>query len=96
MPSGRGRTAAMDGDGSLAPWRFGRVHLAHSCKCTCDLDTEVTQYWRAGMRRVVVEENVVAASPQLRLVTNELPGLAKGRPPRRANRARRDLAPHRG
>jgi hypothetical protein len=30
------------------------------------------------------------------LAANELPDLAHDRPPRRANRARRDLAPHRG
>src|ERR1700693_4825482 len=30
------------------------------------------------------------------LTANELPDLAQAGPPRRANRARRDLAPHRG
>ena len=39
--------AAVDGDGSLAPLRFGRVHLARSFKCARDLDTEVAQYRRA-------------------------------------------------
>src|ERR1700682_2905916 len=88
--------AAVDGDGSLAPLRFGRVHLARSFKCARDLDTEVAQYRRAWLCRVVVEKNVVAISPQVWLAANELPDLAQGRPPRRANRARRDLAPHRG
>jgi len=86
----------MDGDDGLARWRFGRVHLACSFKCARDLDTKVTEYWRAELRRVVVEENVVTVRPQPRLGTNELPDLAQGRPPRRANRARRDFAPHRG
>src|SRR5215472_492146 len=88
--------AAMNSDGGLARRRFSRVHLARSFKCARDLDTEVTEYWRAGLRRVLVEENVVTVRPQPRLATNELPDLAQGRPPRRANRARRDLAPHRG
>src|SRR6266581_4278802 len=80
----------------LARRRFGRVHFAGSFKCARDLDTEVAQYRRARLSRVVVEKNVVAISPQPRLAANELPDLAQGRPPRRANRARRDLAPHRG
>ena len=88
--------AAMDGDGDLARWRFGRVHIARSFKRARDLHTEVTQYCRARLRRVVVEENVVAVCPQPRLATNKLPDLAQGWPPCRANRARRDLAPHRG
>src|SRR5207247_591550 len=88
--------AAVDGDGSLAPWRFGRVYLARSFKCARDLDTEVAQYRRARLRRVVVEENVVAVSSQPWLAANELPDLVQGRPPRRADRARRGLAPHRG
>src|SRR5207247_1217755 len=88
--------AAVDGDGSLAPLRFGRVHLARSFKCAGDLDTEVAEYRRARLCRVVVETNVVAISPQVWVAANELPDLAQGRPPRRANRARRDLAPHRG
>src|SRR5205085_9532225 len=36
--------AAVDGDGSLTPRRFGRVHLARGFKCARDLDTEVAQY----------------------------------------------------
>jgi len=88
--------AAVDGDGSLAPWRFGRVHLARSFKRARDLDTEVAQYRRARLCRVMVEKNVVAISPQARLAANELPDLAQRRPPRRANRVRSDLAPHRG
>jgi len=86
----------MDGDCGLARWRFGRVHLARGFKFARDLDTEVTQHWRAGLLRVVVEENVVAVGPQARVATNELPDLAEGRPPRRANRGQLDLAPHRG
>ena len=77
-------------------WRFGRVHLARSFKCARDLDAEVAQYRRARLLRVVVEEDVVAVSPQPWLAANELPDLVQRRPPRRANRARRDLAPHRG
>jgi len=88
--------AAMDDDGGLAGWRFGRVHLPCRFKCARDLHTEVTQDWHPGQRRVLVEENVVAVRPQPRLAANELPDLAKGWPPRRANRARRDLAAHRG
>src|SRR5207237_10743923 len=65
-------------------------------KCACDLDAEVAEYRRARLLRVVVEEDVVAVSPQPRLAANELPDLAQRRPPRRANRATRDLAPHRG
>jgi len=76
--------------------RFGRVHLARSFKCARDLNTEVAQYRRARPRRVVVEENVVAVSAQPRLTANEVPDLPQGRPPRRANRPRRNLAPHRG
>src|SRR5579863_1690684 len=83
--------SAVDGDGSLAPWRFGRVHFARSFKCTRDLNTEVAQYRLAWPRRVVVEENVVAVSAQPRLAANEVPDLAQGRPPRRANRPRCDL-----
>jgi hypothetical protein len=88
--------AAVDGNGSLTPLRFGRVYLARSFKSARDLDTEVAQYRRARLCRVVVEKNVVAISPQAWLAVNELPDLAQGRPPRRANRARRDLAPHCG
>ena len=82
-------------DGSLAPWRFGRVHLARGFKCARDLDTKVAQYRRARLCRVVVEKNVVAISPQAGLAANDLPDLAQGRPPRRANRTRRDLAARR-
>src|SRR6266542_1860056 len=42
--------AAVDGDGSLAPWHFGRVYLARSFKCARDLDTEVAQDRRARLR----------------------------------------------
>jgi hypothetical protein len=55
--------AAVDGDSSLAPWRFGRVHLARRFKCARDLDTELAQYRRAPLCRVVVEKYVVAVSP---------------------------------
>ena len=41
---------------------FGRVHLAGSFKCACDLDTEVAQYRPARLSRVV-EKNVVAVGP---------------------------------
>ena len=61
---------------SLALWGFCRVHLARSFKCACDLDTEVAQYRRARLCRVVVEKNVVAISPQAWLAANELPDLA--------------------
>ena len=88
--------AAVDGNGSLACGRFSRIHLARSFKCARDLDTEVALYRRVRLCRVVVEKNVVANSPQARLAANEFPDLAQGRPPRRANRARRDLAPHCG
>ena len=86
---------AVDGDGSLAAGRFGRVHLACSFKCARDLDTEVTQYRRIWLYLVVVEKNVVAGSPQAWLAANEVPDLPHGRPPRRANPTGRDLAPHR-
>ena len=86
----------MDGDGDFARWRFGRVDIACSFKAAGDLYTEVAQYCRARLRRVVVEKNVVAVRLQPRLATNKLPDLTQGWPPRRANRARRDLAPHRG
>src|SRR5262249_21775793 len=87
---------AVDGNGRFAPWRFGRVHLARSFKCARDLDAEVAQYRCTGLLRVVVDEDIVAASPQPRLAANEIPDLAQGRPPSRTNRARRDLSPHRG
>ena len=87
---------AVDGNGNFALRRFGCVDLTLSFKCARDLDTEVAEYRRARPRRVMVDENVVAVSPQPRLAANELPDLAQSRPPRRANRARHDLAPHRG
>src|SRR5207244_3649245 len=87
---------SVHGDGSFAPWRFGRVHLARRFKCARDLDAEVAHYRRARLVRVVVDEDVMAPSPQPRLAANELPDLAHRRPPRRANRARGDLAAHRG
>ena len=34
----------MDGNGSFAPWCFGRVHLARSFKCACDLDADTLLY----------------------------------------------------
>jgi len=88
--------AAVDGDRSLAPLRFGRVHLARSFKCARDLDTEVAQHRRRRLRRVVVKKNVVAISPQAWLAAQELPDLVQGRPPRGANRSRRDRPPHSG
>ena len=48
--------------------RFGGVHLARSFKCTRHLDTEVAQYGRARLRRVMVEKYVVAMSPQVWLL----------------------------
>src|SRR5215813_1491545 len=74
--------SAVDSDGSLAPWRFGRVHVARSGKCPRNLDTEVAQYRRTRLCRVVVEKNVVAICPQARLAANEGPYLANRRPPR--------------
>src|ERR1700684_920755 len=68
---------AVDCDGSLAPRRFGSVHFARSFKCACDLDTEVAQYLRARLRRVMVEKNVMAISPQARLAANELQTLSR-------------------
>src|SRR5215510_7138562 len=62
-------------------------------ECARDLDCRSR---RVRLLRVVVEEDVVAVSPQPRLAANEIPDLAHRRPPRRANRARSDLAPHRG
>ena len=86
----------MDGDASLARWRFGLVHLARRFKCAGDLDTKVAQYRRTRLCGVVVEKNVVAIRTQARLGTNEPPDHVQGRPPRRGNRTRRDRAPHRG
>src|SRR5438045_255767 len=88
--------AAVDGDGGLTSWRFGRVHLAGSLKRTRDLHTEIAQYRRAGLCRVVVEKNVVSVGPQAWLAANERPDLVERGPPGRADTARRDLAPHRG
>ena len=88
--------AAVDRDGNFARRRFGRVYLAGSFKCARDLDSEVAQYRRARLTRVVIEKNVVAVGPQAWLAANEGPDLAQGRPPRRAHRARQNLAPHRG
>src|SRR5262249_14774228 len=88
--------AAVDGHGSLARLRFGRVHLARCCECARDLDTEFAQHRRGRSCRVVIEKNVVAIGPQAWLAANELPDLVQGRPPGRANGAPRDLAPHRG
>jgi hypothetical protein len=79
----------------LRPLAF-RSHTPRSFKRARDLDAEVAEYRSAGLRRVAVEENVVAVSPQPRLAANEVPDLADSRPPRRANCARCDLAPHRG
>jgi hypothetical protein len=33
----------VDGYGSFAPWRFGRVHQARAFKAACDFDAEVAQ-----------------------------------------------------
>src|SRR5262245_56060827 len=88
--------SAVDGNGSFAAWRFGRVHLARGFECARDLDAEVAQYRCTRLLRVVVEEDVMAVSPQPRLAANEIPDLAHRSPPRRANRVRSDLAPHRG
>jgi hypothetical protein len=85
--------AAVDRDGSSAPLRFGRVHLASKFNCARDLDTEVAQYRRARLCRVVVGKMLCPISPQAWLTSNELPDLAQ--PPRRANRVRCDLALHR-
>ncbi len=68
--------AAVEGDGSLAPLRFGRVHFTCSFKCASDLDTEVAQYRRSRLCRVVVEKNVMAISPEVWPAANELPNLA--------------------
>jgi hypothetical protein len=87
---------AVDGDGGLARLRFGGVYLARSFKRARDLDTEVAQYRRARLCRVVVKKNVVAIGPKAGLGAKKLPDLIQGRPPRRANPARRDLASHGG
>jgi hypothetical protein len=59
--------SAVNAAGSLACWRFGRVHLARSFKSARDLNTEVAQYRRIWPSRVVVDENVGAVSAQPRL-----------------------------
>jgi hypothetical protein len=53
-------------------------------KCACDLDTEVAQYRRVRLSRVVVEKNVVAVGPQAWLAANEGPDLAQGAGPHAA------------
>jgi len=73
--------AAVNGDGSLAPRRLGSVHLASSFKFASNLYTEVAQYPRTGLDRVVVEKNVVAASPKAGLAANERPHLTDRRSP---------------
>jgi hypothetical protein len=70
----------VDGDTSLAPWRFGRIHLALHFKCARDLDTEVAQYRCPRLCRVVVEKNIVTIGPQSWLATNELPDLPRAGP----------------
>lgn len=55
--------AAMDRDGSLARWRFGRVHFANRFECARDLDTEVAQYWCAPLTWMVIQKNVVTVCP---------------------------------
>src|ERR1041384_2284912 len=60
------------------------------------LDAELAPYRRTGCARWWQRKTLwPAVSPQPRLASNERPDLAKGRPPRRANAARRDLAPDR-
>ena len=86
----------VNSDGSLARWRFGRVHLTGGFEHACNLDTEVAQYRRSRLCRMVVEENVVTIGPQAWPTSNEIPDLADGRSPRQAHRARHDLAPNRG
>jgi len=70
----------VDGDGSFAPWRFGRVHFARVFECACDLDAELAQYRPARLLRVVVEEDVVAVSRKPRLAANEVPDLPTAGP----------------
>ena len=59
-------------------------------------DTEGAEDRSAGLCGVVLEKYVVAVSPQSWLPANELSDLIQGRPPGRANRTGRDLAPHCG
>ena len=86
--------AVMNSNGSLAALCFCRVHLARAFERARDLDTKITQYWRAGLCSVVVDEDIVAVSAQSWLATNELPNLIESRTPRRANRSGRNLAAH--
>lgn len=51
---------SMYGNSSLAARCPRRIHLAGSFKSARQLDTEVAQYRRARLRRLVVEKNVVA------------------------------------
>src|SRR5260370_2816850 len=60
---------------TFAETRYDRVHLARSFKCARDLDTEVAQYRRARLCRVVVEKNVVGIRPRACLAAQELPHL---------------------
>ncbi len=69
VPSGL-PPAAVDGDDSLAIWRFRRAHLARSFKCARDLDTEVARCQRARRCRVV-DTKILAVSPQARLTGND-------------------------
>src|SRR5262245_3851806 len=55
--------AAVDRDCSFALRRFRRVYLAGSFKSARHLHTEVAQYRRARLCRMVVEKNIVAVSP---------------------------------
>jgi hypothetical protein len=67
---------AVDGDGSFATWRFGRVHLARGFKCARDLDAERRTVSARSACSVVVEENVVPSvhSPGwLRMNSQTLP-----------------------
>ena len=86
----------MNGNGRLAARRFGGADLSHRFKFARDFDTEVTEYRRAWLSRMVVEKNVVAMGPQAWLAAKELPDLVERRPPRGSHRARSDLAPHGG
>src|SRR5262249_37456916 len=87
---------AVDGDCSFASWGFSRIHLVRGLKSARDLDTEIAHYRLARLFRGVVEKDVVAVSPQPRLVANEHPDLVKRRPPGGANCPGRALPPHRG
>ena len=67
--------AAVDGDGRFAARRFRRVHCGRGLKRARDFDTEVAQYRRTRLCRVMVEKNVVTIRPQARLAAKELPDL---------------------